>query len=310
MQKLIGLICGLVFFIGSNYAQTNGIPKTQSDSIQIDSISFTQNLRPENLLDSLGQPELIRSYFFLHEKIKDRLINIQSQESPRDLPRLKAIHLRKSEKSRWKFWLVLLNILFLALVRLIHIKRFDELMLGGIDTQIDLQALNEKGSNYLVSIGGLFLNFVFAVSVYITAYLESKHFELGNSMLLFWEVIIIILLVYFFKIVIQLLIGSVFKMGKFSKAVLYNSFMVNNLFGVGLVLLNLFFVFVSEGEIYTLISAIILITIFVAVIFRQVKNLILTSQMGRFQFLHLFLYLCSLEILPWLVLFKLFLNSR
>jgi hypothetical protein len=310
MYKLIGIICGLVFFIGSNYAQTNGIPKTQSDSIQIDSISFTQNLRPENLLDSLGQPELIRSYFFLHEKIKDRLINIQSQESPRDLPRLKAIHLRKSEKSRWKFWLVLLNILFLALVRLIHIKRFDELMLGGIDTQIDLQALNEKGSNYLVSIGGLFLNFVFAVSVYITAYLESKHFELGNSMLLFWEVIIIILLVYFFKIVIQLLIGSVFKMGKFSKAVLYNSFMVNNLFGVGLVLLNLFFVFVSEGEIYTLISAIILITIFVAVIFRQVKNLILTSQMGRFQFLHLFLYLCSLEILPWLVLFKLFLNSR
>ncbi|MCF8255853.1 MAG: DUF4271 domain-containing protein [Bacteroidia bacterium] len=310
MRKLIGLLGMIVFLGGKIIAQNMLVPNIQTDSIQSDSIKILKISNPQNLLDSLGQPELIRPYFFLHEKIKDRLINIQSQESSRDLPRLKAIHLRKSEKSRWKFWLVLLNILFLALVRLIHIKRFDELMVGGFDTQIDLQVLNEKGSNYLVSVGGLFLNYVFAVSVYITTYLESKHFELGNSMLLFWEVILIILIVYFFKIVIQILIGSVFKMGKFSKAVLYNSFMVNNLFGVGLVLLNLFFVFVSEGEIYTLISAIILITIFVAVIFRQVKNLILTSQMGRFQFLHLFLYLCSLEILPWLVLFKLFLNSR
>jgi hypothetical protein len=75
------------------------------------------------------------------------------------------------------------------------------------------------------------------------------------------------------------------------------------------VFLNLFFVFVNEPVIVNIIASISIITILISVIYRQIKNILMISQYTKLQFVYIFLYLCSLEILPWLVLFKVFLNS-
>jgi hypothetical protein len=104
------------------------------DSIQIARIdSLTLNtpvvdLNPKNLLDSLANSANVRLYFFRNEGVSNVIESEKSVESNRDLHLLKAIQLRKKPREAWKFWILLLNLLFLALIRLIHIKRFDEII--------------------------------------------------------------------------------------------------------------------------------------------------------------------------------------
>jgi uncharacterized membrane protein YraQ (UPF0718 family) len=94
-----------------------------------------------------------------------------------------------------------------------------------------------------------------------------------------------------------------------SSVIIFNALVLNNVLGVVLVFLNLFFVFVNEPVIVNIIASISIITILISVIYRQIKNILMISQYTKLQFVYIFLYLCSLEILPWLVLFKVFLNS-
>jgi hypothetical protein len=93
-----------------------------------------------------------------------------------------------------------------------------------------------------------------------------------------------------------------------SSVIIFNALVLNNVLGVALVFINLFFVFVSDPKIVNIIASISIITILLSVIYRQIKNIIMISQISKFQFIYIFLYLCALEILPWLVIFKVFLN--
>jgi hypothetical protein len=157
---------------------------------------------------------------------------------------------------------------------------------------------------------GLFINFILSLSLFLTTLLQLNHqVETDNYYLFFFKLILVLLAVYAGKILLNIAIGFIFRVRSLSITTLFNAILVNNLLGVGLVFLNLFFVFVANVQMANVFSAVILITILVGVVYRQIKNLIMTAQNTHIQIIYIFLYLCALEILPWLVLFKLFLNS-
>ncbi|MBP7512810.1 MAG: DUF4271 domain-containing protein [Bacteroidia bacterium] len=282
-----------------------------TSSVRTDT-TFTQMIEkvPQNLLDSLGKPNTMRKYFFLNEQISGIAVALKANEIGRDLPRLKAIQLRKTRTDGWKFWTILFAILFLALIRLINIKRFNEILVSGFDLHADYLNYSGKTSNYIWSNMGLFLNFIFSVSLFLVHLFEvNQQIETDNFYLMFWQIAILLMLIYVAKFFINLIIGNIFKMVSTSYVALFNAMVVNNLLGVVLAFLNLFFVFVSDPFTANIISVIILLTLVSSVIYREIKNLIMTQQKGQYQFIYIFLYLCSLEILPWLVVFKLFLIS-
>lgn len=265
---------------------------------------------PRNLLDSLKHQELLRAFFFIHEQIHGIAIQFKSQDQERDLPRLKAIQLKPIQKDNWKFWILFLTILFLALIRLMNVKRFDEILLSAFDLHADFSKYSDKSGNYFLSNLGLFLNFILSLSLFLTNLFEINHVvESENYYLLFWQFSLVLLLFYLGKVLLNLILGGIFKLTSLSTITLINAIVVNNILGVALVFLNLFFVFVSDPFTSNIISALIFIIILISVIYRQIKNLMMGPQAGKFQFLYIFLYLCALELLPWLVLFKLFLNS-
>jgi hypothetical protein len=282
-----------------------------TSSVRTDT-TFTQMIEkvPQNLLDSLEKPNTMRKYFFLNEQISGIAVALKANEIGRDLPRLKAIQLRKTRTDGWKFWTILFAILFLALIRLINIKRFNEILVSGFDLHADYLNYSGKTSNYIWSNMGLFLNFIFSVSLFLVHLFEvNQQIETDNFYLMFWQIAILLMLIYVAKFFINLIIGNIFKMVSTSYVALFNAMVVNNLLGVVLAFLNLFFVFVSDPFTANIISVIILLTLVSSVIYREIKNLIMTQQKGQYQFIYIFLYLCSLEILPWLVVFKLFLIS-
>ncbi|OYU96297.1 MAG: hypothetical protein CFE21_07825 [Bacteroidetes bacterium B1(2017)] len=309
MKKSWLLFAVLFMLCLASYGQDSTLKQTPNDSVSRIQDSLENNT-PLTFADSLASPVLMRKYFFLNEQISGTAVILKTQEQARDLPRLKAIKIRKLEASHWKFWILLLTVFFLALIRLLNVKRFDEIILSSFDIHADFKGYSDKTGNYLVSNIGLFINFILSLSLFLTTFLELNHqIETDNYYLLFWKFSLVLFLVYLAKIIINMVVGLLFKMRKLSVVILFNAIMVNNILGVGLVFLNLFFVFVTDLFSAKIISAIILITILVAVIYRQIKNLLMSPQSGRFQFLYIFLYLCALELLPWLILFKLFLNS-
>jgi hypothetical protein len=310
-NKILFAFCFIFLAYAAVGEDTLSRPARDTASVRTDT-AMTQILEklPQNLLDSLAKPEYMRKYFFLHEQISGTAVNIQNNEKGRDLPRLKAIQLRKTRAESWKFWTILFTLFFLALIRLINIKRFNEILLSGFDLHADYQNYTGKTSNYIWSNMGLFLNFIFSVALFLVHLFEvNRQIETDSFYLLFWQLSILLMFIYVAKFFINIIIGNIFKMVSTSYVALFNAMVVNNLLGVILAFLNLFFVFVSDPFTANVISVIILLTLLSSVIYREIKNLIMTQQKGQYQFIYIFLYLCSLEILPWLVVFKLFLNS-
>jgi hypothetical protein len=312
MKRIVAIWIGLVLLqLNLKAVDSAMVNVAKKDSIAvIDSIQKPQKLVPKNLLDSLALPYTLRHYFFQHENIRGITWVSPSHQESRDLPRLKSIKLRKTTQSHWKFWILFTTILFVALIRLMNVKRFDEIIFSAFDLHADFKSYSDKTGNYFASNVGLFVNFILSLSLFFTTILETNHqVETDNYYLLFWKLVVVFILLYAGKIILGLLIGTVFRMRGISTITLFNTIMVNNILGVALVFLNLFFVFVADPTKERIISATILVTILVAVIYRQIKNLIMTFQSGRFQFIYIFIYLCALEILPWMVVFKMFLNA-
>lgn len=293
----------LVCLNAQDTLQTAGLDSSVQMKQEID-------LSPQNLLDSLSDANNMRLYFFRHERITNIIESVESLESTRDLPLLKAIQLRKKPREAWKFWVLLLNLLFLALIRLIHIKRFDEIIQSAFNLQADFSQYTDKVGTYVASHTGLFINFIIAVSFFISNLLAINHqLESNNYYGFFIKLSLGLFLLYLGKVALNLFIGYLFKVKKMSSVIIFNALVLNNVLGVVLVFLNLFFVFVNEPAIVNIIASVSIVTILISVIYRQIKNILMISQFSKFQFIYIFLYLCALEILPWLVLFKVFLNS-
>jgi hypothetical protein len=310
-KRIFGLIL-FVFGIWQLHAQDSIAVLNVADSLvqTIDSIDPNKPKELKNILDSLQSPETMRHYFFLNEKVVGTAVFTGNLDESRDLPQLKAIRLRSDKNEPWKFWILITTILLLAVTRSLNVKRFDEILLLAIDMQADYTKYADKTANYFLSNLGLFINFILSLSLFLTTLLQLNHqVETDNYYLFFLKLILVLLAIYAGKFLLNIAIGFIFKVRSLAITTLFNAILVNNLLGAGLVFLNLFFVFVANVQMANVFSAIILITILVGVVYRQIKNLIMSAQTTHIQFIYIFLYLCTLEILPWLVLFKLFLNS-
>ena len=302
----------ILFFIlwgSASIAQTDTTFIGQDTSI-VSNLS-TDNRTGSIFLDSLSQGQNMRRLFFINERIVGEAKSISKLDLERNLPGIKSIRYRLPSKENWKFWVVASSLLFLSLIRISNPKRFDEQLLSAIDFSIDLKFSSEKTGSYLFNHIGLFVTFIIALSLFWVTYLEYHSLEDNvNYSLRIWQQVGILLALYLGKTFTGMLIGWVFEMKAYTKVFLYNTLVVNNFLGVLMVFFNLFYIYVQNPETLIIIESILLILIFIAIIFRTIKNILMSLQAGSEQIIYIILYLCSLEIVPWLILLKLFINGR
>lgn len=262
-------------------------------------------------LDSLQKGDNLRQMFFLNERVHGEALHIQASEQLRDLPKLKSIRYRLPNKENWKFWVLVGSLVFLSFIRLSNPKRFDEQLLTASDFSIDLKFSTEKTGSYLFNHIALFANFIISLSLFWVTYMEYHSLEENvNYSIRIWQQVGILLGLYLGKTIFGALVGYILEMRIYSRVFLYNTLVVNNFLGVLLVFFNLFYIYVPTPETLMVVESIILILIFVAIIFRSIKNVLMSLQAGKEQLIYIILYLCSLEIVPWLVLLKMFINGR
>jgi len=290
------------------------LAQTAVDSLKTDSVRpliQVKLIEGLNYLDSLKKDNNLRKMFFLNEQVSGEAVQMNGSEKTRDLPRLKSIRYRLPRRENWKFWTLVGSMLFISFIRISNIKRFDEQLMTASDFSIDLKFSTEKTGSYLFNHLALFANFLISLSLFWVTYIEHHSLEENvHYSLRLWQQVGILLILYSGKFIISIVVGYIFEMGMYARVFLYNTLVVNNFLGVLLVFFNLFYIYIHTPETLLIVESIILILIFIAIIFRTIKNALMSLQAVNEQLIYIILYLCSFEIVPWLILLKLFINGR
>lgn len=262
------------------------------------------------LLDSLRKPERIRMLLFPNEALKNAAPEEIEKFEQRELPGVKEIGFRKKKDRNWKFFVLAAILVFVSILRLSNIRRFDETLTIAFDTTTDIRIYLERGADSIATGIGIFLAYLASLSLFLVSYAENRRMldTLSNSDL-FFKVFFALILIYITKLILQLFVASVFKVTQFGHLFLLNTLSTSNLAGLVLIFFNLLYIYVPTAESAMLIGDFALVVLLVTLVFRLLKDVLMGIGVQGYPFLYLFIYLCAFEILPFLVVFKLYLNT-
>lgn len=202
--------------------------------------------------------------------------------------------------------LIVIGLILIAFSKVLFTKRFQEFILVlGNSKYLKIYAKDQKFFD--VFDGLLFLNFVLAISIF--GFISYNHLtneiEISKMFLLKFAAILAILLTM--KTLMERLIGSVFEIDFLIDNYLFQKISYKNFLGMILMPLNAIIIFgfyISTPIIYSIWAVIIFV--FVIGIITTVKTYLNLIKQNMFYFI---LYLCTLEIAPYIILYQLAIND-
>lgn len=203
----------------------------------------------------------------------------------------------------WVFWAILAMFILLAWIQVFHFRRFDLLLKANFSGRCLHQFLRE-GNPFrerisialaLIYLFTLALLLFFAIRIadpgIISVIPEFRFFLiLVFSIAGFWAC----------KILFMEFLNTVFRTDRINREYQVNILLMTSLLGIVLLVLLVVSVYLRSewmiGAGVCLVSA--------ASVYRFVKGFIIGISLTRFSYFYLFIYLCTLEILPVLVMVK------
>lgn len=149
--------------------------------------------------------------------------------------------------------------------------------------------------------------FVFTLTLFITQVNEYYGFTKSNSYTLFLLISLSIVAIYGTKLILIRILGHVFKMDKEAGEYRMSIFLFGNVLGLFMFPVVICLEFVKQASPLVFISTglgIILIFLFI----RLIRGFVIGFNSVRISKFYLFLYLCTLEILPFVIAVKLFMS--
>jgi len=257
---------------------------------------------------------------FYHKTSTDSTADLQSLLSPAPPARpsfftshqLKIQGIRPVQFNKyqpdWILGLLLLCFVLLAWVHVFYRRRLRQILMA---------PYSRRFLNQLVRDGNLFserITLATGLIYFITTSLFLFQFyelillkEAGKTLqgfLLFALISLFVLGFWILKIVLIRFLSFVFRTGQTSREYILNILIFNIL--TGILLLPLLVITVYLKSIIFLWMCMIIFALFL--FFQLVRGFLIGISIRKFSYLFLFLYLCSLEILPLIVLMKVFLK--
>jgi hypothetical protein len=256
----------------------------EQDSISKDSTNFPNNL----LSDSIG-------FELWMEQVSPTKSRLETHE---------GVLIKKSQAD----WMVGVGLFVLIMIAIIRFS-FNKYLIRLVDSILNYQTSNnlflEKNLRNIR--GSIFLNALFFlnISFFAVLYYNFSSINTGkaSSFLTFVYTLAGFLLLYFGKFIVVRIIGYIFDGVKESKEYLHTVFIYNKNLGIFLLPVTLSVPFIADFAIYFLliIGLIIAIVFYLLRLIRGVK-ILFRKHVSIF---YMILYLCALEILPLLVIYKL-----
>lgn len=207
-------------------------------------------------------------------------------------------------KFDWYIGVLLVSVVFFAWIRFFFRRELDKIFEAFFNNQTSHKVFLEQNTN--TQRASFLLNGLFVVSLsfflfFVVQYAGINTF-IKDKMLLFLVICGTIILIYLLKYVVYKILGFIFLSERSSNEYLHNVFLYSKAVGICLLPITIGLSYLpSETHIYLLYTGGILFGIsFIARVYRGLQ----ISSRSRLSVFYLFLYLCTLEIAPFVVLFK------
>jgi len=204
----------------------------------------------------------------------------------------------------WQTTLLLFALFLIAFVKAFSNNRFKQTAKALLNYSVSQEITREEKVFFHRANLMLVANYVIIVSLFIYYLLE----QLNPSVLKNTSIILLLMLgvvvLYCIKYLFSKILFFVFNSTSLSVEYIFNISLFNNLLGV-LLLPSLFFIYFSDFQDDVIVNYIAIPSIFISFIMRVVRLFVLGNNKG-ISYLYIFLYICTLEILPLVVLYRFF----
>ncbi len=217
--------------------------------------------------------------------------------------------LSKAEKYQddWIFILIIVGFALLAFVQVFYNRRL-KMIFQAVYARHYASQLVREGNIFNERIS-IFLFLIYLISFSIFLFEAFKIFSINTGFMpdyiFYMELLASIFLIWIVKVILIQLSGIIFTTRQRSFEYLLNIYMINLVIGLFLICILLPMIYLN-GKLFFYIGLGFLLFMF---IFKLIKGVAIGFSYTKFSRFHLFLYLCTLEILPLVLLVK-FLSTK
>jgi hypothetical protein len=212
---------------------------------------------------------------------------------------------RVEGQNNWIFFTFLLSLFLIAILRVFYQKKFTLFINAFVSKRFSNQIIREE--NALTQSTSVILSVVFFLSISLFFYLVSEHFQQSVMGLIgfqkFSVIFIMCISFYLIKLFVNKFWGYIFKVYKEIDEYIINQFLVLQILGILLTICCILIAYnFSFDQLYAIYFGFgIMILGFIV---RMIKSIGIAN-MNTYSPIYIFLYLCTLEILPLIIIVKL-----
>ncbi|HMB99972.1 MAG TPA: DUF4271 domain-containing protein [Flavobacteriaceae bacterium] len=197
--------------------------------------------------------------------------------------------------------LIIIGLIFIASAKLLFPKRFNEFVLVlGNSKYLKIYSREQK---FLDMFDGLlFVNLIISISVFVFLVYQKFVDNMNPSVGLLFKLIFGLAVFILIKVLIERLVGSLFEIDSLIDHYLFQKISYKNLIGIILIPINALLIYsLDSNKIAIFIIIGLLFAISIIGLITSIKSYQSLIKNNLFYFI---LYLCALEIAPYLVLYK------
>lgn len=273
-----------------------------NDSLAADSLYKPYfRTRTFGLLDSLRADSSLRAIVKPYQFITSSFI--PKSHYRRNLPTVKEIKVRAEANAPWKFWVIIFIFAYIAFVRILNPNNFRVFMLSVFNLKLSDKIWEEQRSVFGVVILQLFAIYLFIAAIFINNQLEVRNILFVSGYFLQFVLVFALLMgIYLLKFLLHTLLGLLLKMKKLGIGFVSNTISINNFLSLVIFPLIIFTVYYHNALWSSVLAQTVVAVFFISIIYRVVRITLLSNRFFSFPRIYLFIYLCALEVMPWLVI--------
>ena len=205
----------------------------------------------------------------------------------------------------WISLLIVFSIILFAIAKFSYHKRFLQLFKVFFVTRLFNQFTRESGvfkERISFFLFGIFL-IVFSLFTYnVFINFSTNSYSVLTSIVLFFKIFISICLFCLLKLIGYHIVGFIFKREKETSDFVLNIFVFSEIIGIVLIPIVVIHTYLNNTS-FMYVGLILIFSLYVYSLF---KGLIYSTSFSKISVYYLFLYLCTLEVLPLFIIAKIF----
>ena len=204
----------------------------------------------------------------------------------------------------WFTVLIVVCLIFIATAKLMYAKRFNDFFeILGNSNYLKIYLKDQKFINKFD--GLLFLNLIISLTIFILIALNTfNNSDYTQNINVYYKLILSLGSILLIKVMLDRLIGSLFEIDELMNVYVFHKLTFKNYLGLILLPINILLIFaINPSKIIIYIVIILLLAVNIIGFIISIKSYLKSIKSNLFYFI---LYLCALEIAPYLILYKVF----